>query len=79
MRVSSFGVLFLVFLPLFCKFVAALLDDLGKARLIDGQIVAVPGIYLLLGQVDDADPNLFESSFRHVYGEQVNGEGNEAL
>ena len=58
---------------------AALLDDLGKARLVDGQIVAVPGIDLFLGQVYDADTNLFVSSYKHSYGEQVNGEGNEAL
>ena len=51
---------------------AALLDDLGKARLVDGQIIAVPGIDLLLGQVNDADSDLFICFIIYI-------EGNEAF
>lgn len=47
---------------------AALLNDLGQTGLIDGQIVAVPGIDLLLGKVHDADTDL---SLRNSSAKQV--------
>ena len=37
---------------------AALLNDLGQTGLVDGQIVAVPGIDLLLGKIHDANTDL---------------------